>query len=67
VKNYDWVELEYLFQHTRAPQINGSFTRPGVESLPEFFRVANHCAGGKSQHLTVCGVLPDDSLPPGVN
>jgi hypothetical protein len=37
-KNYDWVELEYLFQRIGAPQINGSFTGLGVESLPEFFQ-----------------------------
>jgi hypothetical protein len=47
-KNYDWVELEYLFQRIGAPQINGSFTGLGAESLPEFFQSLATARGEKA-------------------
>jgi hypothetical protein len=47
-KNYDWVELEYLFQRTGAPRINGSFTGLGAESLPEFFQSLAVARGEKA-------------------
>jgi hypothetical protein len=47
-KNYDWVELEYLFQRIGAPQINGGFTGLGPESLPEFFQSLATARGKKA-------------------
>jgi hypothetical protein len=48
VKNYDWVELEYLFQSIGTPQIRGSFTRLGAESLPKFFQSLATTRGEKA-------------------
>jgi hypothetical protein len=48
VKNYDWVELEYLFQRIGALQIGGSFTGLGTESLPEFFQSLAMARGDKA-------------------
>jgi hypothetical protein len=47
-KNYDCVELEYLFQRIGAPQIDGSFTGLGAESLPEFFQSLATARGEKA-------------------
>jgi hypothetical protein len=47
-KNYDWIELEYLFQWIGAPQIDGSFTGLGAESLPEFFQSLATARGEKA-------------------
>jgi hypothetical protein len=47
-KNYDWVELEYLFPRIGAVQINGSYTGLGAESLPEFFQSLAMARGEKA-------------------
>jgi hypothetical protein len=47
-KNYDWVELEYLFQRIGAPEVNGGFTGLGPESFPEFFQSLATARGEKA-------------------
>jgi hypothetical protein len=37
-RNYEEMELDYLFERIGAPKVNGTFTGLGVESLPDFFR-----------------------------
>jgi hypothetical protein len=37
-RNYEWIELEYLFERVGAPSITGSFTGLGNDSLPDFFQ-----------------------------
>jgi hypothetical protein len=47
-KNYDWVELEYLFERVGALRVNGSFTGLGAESLPEFFQALATARGERA-------------------
>jgi hypothetical protein len=47
-KNYDWVELEYLFPRIGAMQVDGSYTGLGAKSLLEFFQSLATARGEKA-------------------
>jgi hypothetical protein len=47
-RQYDWTELEYLFERIGAPKVNGSFTGLGPESVPDFFQALSSVQGDKA-------------------
>jgi hypothetical protein len=47
-RNYDWVELEYLFERVGATRVNGSFSGLGAESLLKFFQALATARGERA-------------------